>query len=151
MKKILGFITVILLMLVLTACSVGKEATRTFVLDKDGITTTMVYTYKGDKVTKQTTENVIIYELVGVTSKKQAQEILDPMSAQFQNYDGLIHKMEYDDTKAIEKLTIDYTVVDFEKIKNLPGMTFDDNVGKKGISMIKSAELVEGQGFKEVK
>ena len=41
--------------------------------------------------------------------------------------------------------------MDFQEIKNLPGMTFDDDVGKAGISMKKSAALLESQGFTEVK
>ncbi len=151
MKKILGIITVILLMLFLTACDSGNGSTRTFKLEKDGITTTMVYTYENDKVIKQTTENLIVYDLVGITSKEHAQVIFDPMSEEFQNYDGVMHEMQYEDDQAIEKLELDYDVVNFEEIMHLPGMNFDENVEEKGVSMVKSAEYLESKGFKEVK
>lgn len=151
MKKIRGFILILILALFLTACSTGTESTRTFVLEKDGVKTTMVYTFKGDKVSKQTTENVIQYDLVGISSKEEAQELFDPMSEQFQNFDGLTQSMEYYDTNAIENLIIDYTVVDFDEVKHLPGMSFDQEAKVKGISMKKSAELLESQGFTEVK
>ncbi|MGI2326673.1 YehR family lipoprotein [Planococcus sp. YIM B11945] len=134
----------------LTACSGGSESTKTFELDKDGVLTTMVYTAKGDKVTKQTTENVIQYELAGIESKEQAQQLLDPMVSQFQNIDGVTHKLEYEDTKAIETLAIDYEVVNIDDIEGLPGMSFSEGAKDQGISLEKSEELLESQGFKEV-
>lgn len=39
-----------------------------------GVMTTMVYTSIGGKVTMQTTENIIQYDLVDITSKEEAQE-----------------------------------------------------------------------------
>ena len=151
MKKISGFILILILVLILAGCSGGTESTRTFVLDKDGIKTTMVYTFKGDKVTKQSTENIINYELVGIPSKEEAKLFFDPLIEEFNKYDGITHKMDYYDKEANENLTLDYEIVDFQEIKNLPGMTFDDDVGKAGISMKKSAALLESQGFTEVK
>ena len=69
MKKLTGFITILVLAIFLAACSNGSESTRTFELEQDGIKTTMVYTTKGDKVTDQSTENIIQYDLAGIPSK----------------------------------------------------------------------------------
>lgn len=150
MKKLIGFITLVVLAVFLTACG-EDETTRTFEAEQNGIATTLEYTAKGDKVTKQTTENVIEYELAGIESKEQAKELFEPMTEQFQNIDGITHKLEYDDTKAIESLVIDYEAVDFDEIMDLPGMTFSEDPKKNGISMEKSADMLVSQGFKEVK
>ncbi|MER2170365.1 MAG: DUF1307 domain-containing protein [Psychrobacillus psychrodurans] len=150
MKKLIGFITLIVLAVFLTACG-EDETTRTFEAEQNGIETTLEYTAKGDKVTKQTTENVIQYDLAGIESKEQAQELFDPMIEQFQNIEGITHKLEYEDSKAIESLVIDYEAVDFDEIMGLPGMNFSEDPKNNGISMEKSAEMLESQGFKEVK
>ena len=149
MKKLTGFIIIMVLALFLTAC--GSESTRTFELEQNGVITTMVYTTKGDKVTKQSTENIIQYDLAGIPSKEEAQELFAPLVEQFQDIDGITHKLEYDDTKAIESLVIDYEAVDFDEIMDLPGMTFSEDPKKNGISMEKSADMLVSQGFKEVK
>lgn len=151
MKKLTAVATILILAIFLTACSNGSESMRTFELEHDGIMTTMVYTSTGDKVTRQTTENVIPYDLAGLTSKEEAQELFAPMIEQFQNIEGLTHKMEYDDSKAIENLAIDYEAVNFEDIENLPGMAFSEGSTDKGVSMEKSVEVLESQGFTEVK
>ena len=78
-----------------------------------GVMTTMVYTSTGGKVTKQTTENI---GLVSITSKEEAHELFAPLIKQFQNIDGLTHKLEYDDSKVTETLAIDYVDVNFEDI-----------------------------------
>lgn len=150
MKKLIGFITFVVLAVFLTACS-ESETTRTFEAEQDGIVTTLEYTAKGDKVIKQTTENVIQYDLAGIESKEQAKELFEPMTEQFQNIDGITHKLEYEDSKAIESLVIDYEAVDFDEIKDLPGMSFSEDPKENDISMEKSAEMIESQGFKEVK
>lgn len=151
MKKLIGIIAIVGLVIFLTACSGDEEATRTFELEHDGIMTTMVYKFKEDKVIMQTTKNIIQYDLVGFASKDEAKEIFAPMIEQFQNIDGLTHKLEYDDSKAVETLAVDYEVVNFDEIVNLPGMTFSEDPKDKGISMKKSVEILESQGFVEVK
>ena len=151
LKKLTAFATVFVLAIFLTACSNGSESIRTFELEHDGIMTTMVYTSTGDKVTVQTTENVIQYDLVGLASKEAAQEVFSPMIEQFQNIEGLTHKMAYDDSKAVETLTIDYENVNFKEIENLPGMAFSEGSTDKGVSMEKSVEVLESQGFTELK
>ena len=148
MKKLTGFIIIMVLALFLTAC--GSESTRTFELEQNGVITTMVYTTKGDKVTKQSTENIIQYDLAGIPSKEEAQELFAPLVEQFQDIDGITHNLEYEDTKAIETLTIDYEVAEYDDIKSLPGMEFTEDPKDKGVSMKKSLEILESQGFKEV-
>lgn len=148
MKRLTGFIVILVFAVFLTACG-DDESTRTFELEEGGLKTTMVYTHSGDKVTKQATENIVPYEAIGIASKEEAQELFDPIIAEFQDVDGLTHQMEYEDTRAVETLTIDYEAADVEQLEGLPGMEFSDDPND-GISMEKSAELLESQGYTEV-
>lgn len=150
MKKFKGAIGLLALMLFLAACGGEEESTRTFEMENNGIVTTMVYTTEGDKVTKQSTENLIQYDLAGIESKEQAQELFDPLIGEFQGIEGITHQMEYEEDKAVETMEIDYETVDFDEIENLPGMSFSDDPKDNGVSMEKSLEILESQGFKEV-
>lgn len=150
MKKFKGAMALLAAAMLLAACGGEEESTRTFELENDGVVTTMVYTTEGDKVTKQSTENLIQYDVAGLESKEQAQEVFDPLIEQFQGIEGITHNMEYDEEKAVETLEIDYEAVDFDEIENLPGMSFSDDPKDNGVSMEKSLEILESQGFKEV-
>ena len=150
MKKTIGLITILILTLFLMSCNNETLLTRNFELDHEGIMTTLVYTYKDDKVIKQTAKNIIPYDLIGVSSKEEAQVILNPVSEQFQGFEGLNHKIEYHDSEAIEIIDVDYEVLNFKEVQHLPGMTFDGDADKYGISMEKSAELLINDGFIEV-
>ena len=151
MKKVSGFIAILALALIFTGCGGGSKSTRTFELDQEGIKTTLVYTYEGDKVIRQTAKNVIQYDLLGINSKEEAQEIFDPVTELFQGYAGLTHKIEYFDVNSIETIIVDYEILNFDEVRHLPGMLFDEDAETKGISMEESAKLLEGQGFTEVK
>lgn len=151
MRKITGFIGILILALIFTGCGGGSQSTRTFELDQEGIKTTLVYTYEGDKVIHQTAENIIQYELLGINSKEEAQEIFNPVTEQFQGYAGLTHKMEFFDLNSIETIIVDYDVLNFSEVRHLPGMMFDEDADTKGISMEESAKMLEDQGFTEVK
>lgn len=150
MKKFKGAMALLTAAMLLAACGGEEESTRTFELENDGVVTTMIYTTEGDKVTKQSTENLIQYDVAGLESKEQAQEVFDPLIEQFQGIEGITHNMEYDEEKAVETLEIDYEAVDFDEIENLPGMSFSDDPKDNGVSMEKSLEILESQGFKEV-
>lgn len=151
MKKRIVLFTLLTLTLFLVACGSDTANTRTFKLEQGGVSSTMVYTAKGDKVTKQTTENVINYETTELASKEAAQQQLQPLSEPFQNIEGLTHNIKYEDSQAIETMVVDYEIVDFDEIKDLPGMSFDEGVKENGISMKKSAKLLEESGYVEVK
>ncbi|EAE7072664.1 DUF1307 domain-containing protein [Listeria monocytogenes] len=140
------FVTVMAMMLV--ACG-GKEETRTFTLSQNGVESKLVYTYKGDKVTKQTAENTMSYTALSVSSKEDAEKLLKETSDKFQNIDGLKEKIEYKDDKAIETIEVDYTKIASEDMNKIPGMASGD--ASKGISMKESAKLLESQGYKENK
>lgn len=148
LKKGTAVLFVMVMAMMLVACG-GKEETRTFTLSQNGVESKLVYTYKGDKVTKQTAENTMSYTALSVSSKEEAEKLLKETSDKFQNIDGLKEKIEYKDDKAIETIEVDYTKIASEDMNKIPGMASGD--ASKGISMKESAKLLESQGYKEDK
>ncbi|HAO6745052.1 TPA: YehR family lipoprotein [Listeria monocytogenes] len=148
LKKGTAVLFVMVMAMMLVACG-GKEETRTFTLSQNGVESKLVYTYKGDKVTKQTAENTMSYTELSVSSKEDAEKLLKETSDKFQNIDGLKEKIEYKDDKAIETIEVDYTKIASEDMNKIPGMASGD--ASKGISMKESAKLLESQGYKENK
>ncbi|EDN7593888.1 DUF1307 domain-containing protein [Listeria monocytogenes] len=148
LKKGTAVLFVMVMAMMLVACG-GKEETKTFTLSQNGVESKLVYTYKGDKVTKQTAENTMSYTALSVSSKEDAEKLLKETSDKFQNIDGLKEKIEYKDDKAIETIEVDYTKIASEDMNKIPGMASGD--ASKGISMKESAKLLESQGYKENK
>ncbi|EHD1582337.1 YehR family lipoprotein [Listeria monocytogenes] len=148
LKKGTAVLFVMVMAMMLVACG-GKEETRTFTLSQNGVESKLVYTYKGDKVTKQTAENTMSYTALSVSSKEDAEKLLKETSDKFQNIDGLKEKIEYKDDKAIETIEVDYAKIASEDMNKIPGMATGD--ASKGISMKESAKLLESQGYKENK
>ncbi len=140
------------LMLSLAACGGDKEETATTLTNNlNGVEMTFTYYAVGDDVTRQTTKNVMPYEVLGVTTADEARPILDPMVTEYQGVPGLEHSLEYGDTEVVETLTVDYNEADLSKISQLTGSTFsgDTSEGAK-VSLEKSIEMLENQGFTKV-
>ncbi|EAF5658187.1 MULTISPECIES: YehR family lipoprotein [Listeria] len=148
LKKGTAVLFVMIMAVMLVACG-DKEETKTYTLSQNGVDSKLTYTYKGDKVTKQTAENTMSYASLGVTSKEDAEKMLKATSDKFQGIDGLKEKIEYKDDKAIETLEVDYTKISSEDMNKIPGMTSNGDTSK-GISMEESAKMLESQGYKEV-
>ncbi|MFT4445452.1 YehR family lipoprotein [Parvimonas sp. G1967] len=155
LKKIGLSLAMLFVIVLATACS-SKEATtvtRTFVRETNGVKTTVVYHYieKEDKVVKQTSKTE------GAFSSFQGQDIekikqqLQTFSKQYQGIKGLKETLEITDDKFVEEVEVDYTDFDYEKAKDLPGMSFSGDPTKTKVSMEKSAKMVISQGFKEQK
>ncbi|HAA9907728.1 TPA_asm: hypothetical protein GIM27_13440, partial [Listeria monocytogenes] len=125
LKKGTAVLFVMVMAMMLVACG-GKEETRTFTLSQNGVESKLVYTYKGDKVTKQTAEKTMSYTALSVSSKEDAEKLLKETSDKFQNIDGLKEKIEYKDDKAIETIEVDYTKVASEDMNKIPGMASGD-------------------------
>jgi len=128
----------------------GSLEQRVFVAQEMGMEMMLTYYYTGDKVIKQISETIISYEAVGVTSKEQAKEMLEPQVEQMQGVDGLISRMEFYDDQLVEYMEVNYETLDFDKARNLPGIMFDDAAETTGVSMEKSAQMLRGQGYTEV-
>lgn len=142
MKRILTILSAILLIF-LAGCS-SKDGSKTYVLEKSGVKTEITVYYESDKVTKQTTVNTMDYEKMAVT-KDELKDVAMPVSEKYQGIDGVEQKIVFEDDKAVETLTIDYTKVDLKKLKDLPGMDIDTDV--ESVSLKDTEESLLSQGF----
>lgn len=142
MKRILTILSAVLLIF-LAGCS-SKDGSKTYVLEKSGVKTEITVYYESDKVTKQTTVNTMNYEKMAVT-KDELKDVAMPVSEKYQGIDGVEQKIVFDDNKAVETLTIDYTKVDLKKLKDLPGMDIDTDV--ESVSLKDIEESLLSQGF----
>lgn len=142
MKRILTILSAVLLIF-LAGCS-SKDGSKTYVLEKSGVNTEITVYYESDKVTKQTTVNTMDYEKMAVT-KDELKDVAMPVSEKYQGIDGVEQKIVFDDDKAVETLTIDYTKVDLKKLKDLPGMDIDTDV--ESVSLKDTEESLLSQGF----
>lgn len=126
----------------------GAVTETSFTQSQNGVTMTLTYTAVGDVVTKQTTSNVIDYAAAGLTSKEEAQALLDPMLAQAADIEGYDQSIEYGETSATEEVSIDYQVVDMSQLEGLPGFEGSDNMEDADyISLDESRQMLEQQGF----
>ena len=142
MKRILTILSAVLLIF-LAGCS-SKDGSKTYILEKSGVKTEITVYYESDKVTKQTTVNTMNYEKMAVT-KDELKDVAMPVSEKYQGIDGVEQKIVFDDDKAVETLTIDYTKVDLKKLKDLPGMDIDTDV--ESVSLKDTEESLLSQGF----
>lgn len=142
MKRILTILSAILLIF-LAGCS-SKDGSKTYVLEKSGVKTEITVYYESDKVIKQTTVDTMDYEKMAVT-KDELKDVAMPVSEKYQGIDGVEQKIVFDDDKAVETLTIDYTKVDLKKLKDLPGMDIDTDV--ESVSLKDTEESLLSQGF----
>ena len=142
MKRILTILSAVLLIF-LAGCS-SKDGSKTYVLEKSGVKTEITVYYESDKVTKQTTVNTMDYEKMAVT-KDELKDVAMPVSEKYQGIDGVEQKIVFDDDKAVETLSIDYTKADKSKLNNIQGITVDGD--SKDISMKKTEEYLLNQGF----
>lgn len=143
MKRILTILSAVLLIF-LAGCSSSKDGSKTYVLEKSGVKTEITVYYESDKVTKQTTVNTMDYEKMAVT-KDELKDVAMPVSEKYQGIDGVEQKIVFDDDKAVETLTIDYTKVDLKKLKDLPGMDIDTDV--ESVSLKDTEKSLLSQGF----
>lgn len=83
--KLLSTALASVLVFSLAGCG-DKEESKTFNANLAGTEISITYTYKGDKIIKQTSESKISYATVGAKTKEDAAKILDPLSAKYKKY-----------------------------------------------------------------
>lgn len=104
--KLLSAALASVLVFSLAGCG-DKEESKTFNANLAGTEISITYTYKGDKIIKQTSESKISYATVGAKTKEDAAKILDPLSAKYKNIAGVEEKLTYEDTYAQENVSVD--------------------------------------------
>lgn len=147
--KLLSAALASVLVFSLAGCG-DKEESKTFNANLAGTEISITYTYKGDKIIKQTSESKISYTTVGAKTKEDAAKILDPLSAKYKNIAGVEEKLTYEDTYAQENVSVDMEKVDFKALQGISGTMVSGDTSK-GISMKQTQTLLEAAGFKEAK
>ncbi|EDP8646160.1 DUF1307 domain-containing protein [Salmonella bongori] len=147
--KLLSAALTSVLVFTLAGCG-DKEESKTFNANLAGTEISITYTYKGDKILKQTSESKISYATVGAKTKEEAAKILDPLSAKYKNIAGVEEKLTYKETYAQENVSVDMEKVDFKALQGVSGTMVSGDTSK-GISMKQTQTLLEAAGFKETK
>lgn len=141
-KQLLLGLLLFILPLVLIACSQTSQKTYTNGRDE------VIIAYKGDTVETVTLKSIRTYEELGVTSKKDAQRVMDNIEALFKEYDLEFQlKTEVTDKDTAYILTIDADEMnssEFKKMYLLPGV--DDFTSLKEVE-----ETLKQGGYEEKK
>ncbi|EES36579.1 DUF1307 domain-containing protein [Staphylococcus epidermidis] len=137
MKKIIGLVASIVVLITLSAC--GIEKTKTFVGEKDNVKMEVTYTYKGDKVIKQKSVNTLKYSDFGFN---------DDTSKKMQDIKGVKESIKENDEGLVETTTIDLKNADMTTLEAEGIISTSDNKGK-GFSMKKTEKKMKKDGFKE--
>lgn len=148
MRKWIILCLTLLISFTLVACN-SKEEIVTLQAEEQGIILKLTYKAEGDKVIEQTADNVMPYESLGLTTAEEAKEIFGDAVAEYEGVKGVKHSMDYQEDKAVESLTINYAEADLEEVSHLVGTMFDGDTSE-GISLKKSIEMLEEQGFEVV-
>ncbi len=148
MEKWIMICLVLLVGCILVACN-AEEKTVTLQMEQEGVIMELTYKAEGDKVIEQSANNVLPYEALGVTTPEEAEEIMTEFIAGYDDTEGVTHNIDYQDDELIETLTIDYETVDLNEVNKLSGASFEGDLDK-GVSLKKSIEVLEEQGYKVV-
>ncbi|UZW86854.1 DUF1307 domain-containing protein (plasmid) [Staphylococcus lugdunensis] len=149
MKKIIGLVVSIVVLITLSAC--GVEKTKTFVGKKYNVKIEVTYTYKEDKVIKQKTVNTLKYSDFGInddTTKKKVKEELERQSEKMKDIKGVKHSIKEKDEGFVETMTIDFKNADIATLKSKGIIDISGNT-EKDLSMKKIEKKMKEIGLKE--
>lgn len=149
MKKIIGLVVSIVILITLSAC--GMEKSKTFVGEKSNVKMEVTYTYKGDKVIKQKSVNTLKYNDFGINddeTKKILKDTIEKQSEKLQDVKGVKESVKENDEGFVETITVDYKKADIDTLKSKQIVSISGNT-ENGLSMKKSEEKMKKEGFKE--
>ena len=150
-QLLVGFVTVFSLITLIACGSQEKKMSFQRINQNLQYDLRLTYYYKGDIVTKQTTNSFWSYKTLGATKKEDVKDRIDKASQMYQNIEGIKEKVTYEEKGVKETVEINFNKVDFDKLATLPGMYTDKNTRKtKKVSMKASKELLTSKGFKEI-
>ena len=152
LKQLLVSIVAVFSLITLIACGSQEKKMSFQRIDQNlQYDLRLTYYYKGDIVTKQTTDSFWSYKTLGATKKEDVKDRIDKASQMYQNIKGIKEKVTYEEKGVKETVEINFNKVDFDKLVNLPGMYTDKNTRKsKKVSMKASKKFLTSKGFKEV-
>ncbi len=148
-NKGIGILSILVLVLLLSACGEGGVKEKRFKSEVDGMTISLTYEYQMDKVKKQTTKTIVSYDAIGADTKEEAEELYDLIVEDIPLIEGLEQTLEFGDSELTEITKADYDVLDLDLAKDIPGMNLSGDLSN-GISMEKTEDMLLEQGFEEV-
>ncbi len=119
----------------------------TYVGEANGVYSEFTFYHEGDKVLKQTARNVMDYAKMGFPNAEALKKEISPSAEKYQGIKGITQRIEYGDTEAVEYLDVDYTELDFDSAKSIPGMVINGDAKNGGVSLEKSVALFEEKGY----
>ncbi len=143
--------------LALTGCSGGGDAAgetteTTLTRSVEGAELTVTYVAEGDKVTQQTTKNVVNYEASGIADRAAAEESVAPLAEQYKGIKGVEHSIEFGDDELTETVTLTYADLDVEKLSSVTGGDPGENPeDARDVSLKEAVKTLTDGGFTEVK
>ncbi|MDO4742135.1 MAG: YehR family protein [Candidatus Saccharibacteria bacterium] len=146
----------VIVILAVVLCFIGfsnREQVVTYERTEDGITMSLTYYAKGDRVYKQTANNIIPYSVLGIETATEAESILSAyFSSELEKSQGIVgysDEIEYTDDAVIETVVVDYDIVNLDEVKDLMGAYFSGDIDSEmnNVSLKRSGEYLESQGF----
>lgn len=110
----------------------------------------MAFTHKGDKVLKLHQTQTIPYSAYGSTDKEATKLLIEQEMEGLSDYRGYKDTFEFGEEDFTETVDIDFTVLDPEEAKTIPGLQFTGDL-EKGISLEKTVKELKAGGFTQVK
>ena len=145
MKKAMKLFAVLFTALfVLLGCA--KEETATFELKQEGVTSTLVYYYKGDVVTKQTAKSEVDLSKIPI-SEDEALKKFQENTDLYNSVKGVTATQEVKDGIVTQFVTVDYTVAKLSDLKKAIPSDFS-GPGEK-VSFKASKESLIKAGYTE--
>lgn len=145
MRRTSILVMALLLLLFLTACGQSKKV---YEIEEEGIQTTMTFKHKDDEITEQTTESVVPYDMMGVSSKEEAEAIFGLMGDEMDNLPGISLDIKYKKNEMIQKVVVDYKKANFGEMFDFASMFTDEEISDTN-SMEEMDQMLKDQGYKE--
>lgn len=150
-KTMSSVLCLMVLVLVLSACGKGEVLTKSYEKEENGASIVITYKYQGDIVNVQSTDSKIPFSALGVTTKEEAEELLNPMVEQYKGVKGVTHKITYSDSEAVESLSVNYEEADFKELNAKLGTNFPESSKNAKVSLKKSEDDLKLSGYVEKK
>ncbi|MBP1906114.1 uncharacterized lipoprotein YehR (DUF1307 family) [Paenibacillus turicensis] len=150
-KTMSSVLCLMVLVLVLSACGKGEVLTKSYEKEENGASIVITYKYQGDIVNVQSTDSKIPFSALGVTTKEEAEELLNPMVEQYKGVKGVTHSITYSDSEAVESLSVNYEEADFKELNAKLGTNFPESSKKAKVSLKKSEDDLKLSGYVEKK
>src|SRR5699024_10517713 len=123
------------------------ETEGTFVLDEDGIETTITMHAVGGIVTEQTTTNVFDYAAFDVSTAEEAQAVLQDVIITVDDVEGFEQDLDDGETEATQVTHIDFTVLDMGDVADVPGAMTDGVTEESVVSYEENRQMLLSFGF----